>query len=147
MSFEGYTMRLCQHGHALEEGYDYSGSDSTPKCEVCGAPWVWCYTVNETNDSGVAPVLEIYQRDLGDDLEADMRDIYYLPVPAEAFRLAHDYSGLDETSPPVKPVQWQDLDHPDDGPFATERAAWDNKTKRYNMRVKKAKHERWKNRP
>lgn len=137
MSFEGYVMKLCQHGHLLEEGYDYSGSDHTPKCEVCGAPWVWCFTVDETNCSGVKPVLKVQVQSNGDD------EIYYLPLDDDPNYYA-DLAGLDH--PPFEPVLWEDCNHPDDGPFATERLAWDNKIRRYNLAVKKAKHEQWKHR-
>jgi hypothetical protein len=131
MSFEGYVMTVCARGHLLEEGYDYSGSDHTKTCEVCGAAWVWSYTVDLTNDSGVKPVLGLYRPgscDLDD-------DVYYLPVDAAT---APDH--------PVKAVQWIDSDHPDDGSFATEKEAWKNKDRRYTELLKRNKHETWKNR-
>lgn len=137
MSFEGYTMRLCQHGHLLEEGYDYSGSDHTAACLVCAAPWVWCFTVDQTNDSGVAPLLEVQVASSGDD------EIYYLPEDTDPAYAAELESG---DHPPIQPVQWLDLDHPDDGPFSSERAAWDNKARRYKLLVKRTKHERWQHR-
>lgn len=138
MSFEGYVMTLCQHGHLLEEGYDYSGSDHTVACAVCGAPWAWNYTVDETNCSGVKPVLEMLAPAVDDD-----EDVYYLPED-DAPNYYSRLEGVDHV--PFKPVLWEDCNHPDDGPFATERLAWDNKVKRYKESVKRAKHEQWKHR-
>jgi hypothetical protein len=132
MSFEGYVMKLCQHGHLLEEGYDYSGSDHTAACEVCGAAWAWNFTVDETNDSGVAPLLEVLVASKGDD------ETYYLPED-DAPNYYSNLEGVEHV--PFKPVQWLDKDHPDDGPFSTEREAWDNKAKRYKLLVKRTKHE------
>lgn len=130
MSFEGYCITVCQHGHLLEEPYDYGGDDHAEVCPVCGAPWVWSYTVDLTNDSGVAPVLEVQVQ--GDD------EIYYLPKDEDPDHY-RDLEGLDH--PPINPVEWQDLDHPDDGPFTTEQAAWDNKTMHWRA-SRKAKADR-----
>ncbi len=124
MSFEGYCIVVCHRGHLLEEPYDYGGDDHAKVCLVCGAPWVWSYTVNQTNDSGVAPVLEVYRQDPNGN---DDHDVFYLPAQQDSSRTALDYGVLDETSPPIKAAMWQDLDHPDDGPFMSEQAAWENK--------------------
>lgn len=54
MSYEGYEMHLCARGHyQTRDAYDYGVENS---CD-CGAPIVWQYGVDQTNDAGVKPVL------------------------------------------------------------------------------------------
>jgi hypothetical protein len=130
MSFEGYCITVCQHGHLLEEDYDYAGDQAAKVCPVCGAPWAWNYTVDQTNDAGVAPVLEVYQ---ADPAGREDHDVYYLPGPDDS-RTERGYPVYvvpDENSPPLKAAMWQDLNHPDDGPFTTDHEAWDNKWNYY----------------
>lgn len=55
MSFEGYVIRLCQNGHQDSVGcYDDSSGNC---CTICGTKICWSYTVDQTNDDGVKPVL------------------------------------------------------------------------------------------
>lgn len=121
MSFEGYCITVCQHGHLLEEDYDYAGDQAAKVCPVCGAPWAWSYTVDQPNDAGVAPVLEVYQVDPEG---REDHDVYYLPEPDAASRTQCGPLGQD--SPPLKAAMWQDLNHPDDGPFSSAQSAWEN---------------------
>jgi hypothetical protein len=128
MSFEGYVMSLCAKGHLLEEPFDYAGDDHSVSCPRCGAGFVWDYRVDETNDSGVAPVLALLSGGEGDEDAT-----YYLPSNAGQI----DLSGLDHRiNPEIKPVRFMDRDHPDDGPFRTERAALENKAN-YWLRARK----------
>ena len=115
-------MTLCAQGHFSEGDADWAGYSVAPKCVVCGSQWVWSYTVDQTNDAGVKPELEL----LAPAVNVDT-NVYYQPSP-------------------VKPAQWRDLDHPQDGPFATEALAYANKDRHYKAMMKKAKHETRKNR-
>ncbi|KKN38274.1 hypothetical protein LCGC14_0755130 [marine sediment metagenome] len=54
MSYEGYTVYLCCNGHRnYYDAYD----DTSVECEDCGAAAAWRYDVDQTNDSGMEPVL------------------------------------------------------------------------------------------
>jgi uncharacterized protein (UPF0212 family) len=51
MSYEGYSQKLCRHGHysiydALTEMYC-----GVKKCPICGEKFVWENAVDETNGS------------------------------------------------------------------------------------------------
>jgi len=125
MSFEGYHLCLCEVGHQDTVDYDYAGDQPTPKCE-CGRMIVWSYRVDQTNDGGVAPVLQRFATD-------DHGDQHYLPSNAGKL---HCFCADDALGPPteLRPVVWQDLDHPTDGPFQTEAGAWNNKSKYWRKR-------------
>jgi hypothetical protein len=111
MSFEGQEIHICRHGH-VEYGPLSYGEATEPCC--CGESPIWIYIVDETNDSGVGPELELFQ--------------YYIPSNDGIRSWRAPSPGFDATVP-QKPVKFRDLDHPDDGPFATEHEAWANKAR------------------
>ena len=111
MSYEGYSLNLCAFGHRVVT--DDDKLLTAPICEVCGQPIVWMYEVDTTNDNGVEPVLVPF-------LVHGNASRFYLPSNAGQ----SDLSGLDHRiQPEARSVVFQDLDHPNDGPFVTERAA------------------------
>ena len=59
MSYEGEELYLCANGHHFQRGcYD----ELEGNCPVCAAPIVWRMGVDQTNNAGIWPVFEIYEK-------------------------------------------------------------------------------------
>ncbi len=58
MSYEGYEIGLCELGHFRSSDCYIANRDE--RCS-CGALFAWWFAVDQTNDSGVRPLLIIWK--------------------------------------------------------------------------------------
>lgn len=59
MSWEGYYRHICANGHTyVGDPYRWE-EDPYENCPHCNAPAVWTRVVDQTNDAGEDPPLEV----------------------------------------------------------------------------------------
>ena len=131
MSYEGYEMYLCANGH-LELGDSLSGyfGEEPQNCTVCKEPLVWCYSVDQTNDGGVAPQLVEHKPEKVETCECcghtRVTEEATFCIPSNAgHRLGDDHADEIPAEVPEVKVQFKNLDSGE--LFDTADEAWINK--------------------
>ncbi len=113
MSWEGYEIHLCRNGHKFQAASSYDFAT----CPTCGAETAWVAVVDQTNDSGVEPLLVLERASVLEECPC----CHHVKV-LEAERYQIPKRGA--------PLQYIDLDHPEDGPFSSNKEAYENKYKK-----------------
>jgi len=121
MSYEGYEIYLCVNGHKnVADAHDYEGYEECPDCDGAMA---WVCSVDQTNDSGVAPVLVEHEPAQTETCECCGHTRELAPetyaIPSNAGQLLE---AADDRTVPVVNVKFRDL--VDGKEYETEEAAW-----------------------
>ncbi len=123
MSYKGYEILLCERGH--KKCVDASCFDENEDFCHCGDPHIWSFSVDQTNDSGVVPVLEVFQEEKKEVCPHCLHEKIVgektYAIPKNCGRMKKNTSKV-----PLINVRFVHLDCPKDGPYDTKKEAWDN---------------------